>query len=103
MIWGYETEILKDHKPLSVVSHKSIPHGVLDRWTFLAQEFDLSLKYIKGKDNTLAVVLLRLGSSTVSCEELLLQDNNLIIGFAATIGTRQNKDSSQNDLTEAQK
>ena len=101
MIWGYKTEILTDHKPLSVLFHKSIPDGVLGRWALLAQEFDLSLKYIKGKDNTLADVLSRLGSSTVSRDELLVQDDDFIVDFVAT--TRLDKDSSQNNLIEAQK
>ena len=101
IILGYKVEVLTDHRPLQVMFAKSIPDGQIGRWAIFCQEFDLSIKYIRGKDNVLADALSRLDDHTVPMHDSSLDDENQLVDFVGVINNDKKWTTEQ--LTSAQK
>ena len=101
IIWGYKVELLTDHKPLEIMFSKSIPEGQIGRWALCIQEFDLSIRYIKGKDNVLADALSRLDTHTIPNEDGPINDDNMLVDFVGSVNIED--DWTTDELIDAQK
>jgi hypothetical protein len=61
IIFGCHIMIFSDHNPLTYLTENIPKSAKLTRWTLALQEYDITLKYNKGKLNVLADGLSRLG------------------------------------------
>ena len=101
IIWGYKITVLTDHQPLQMMFAKSTPEGQIGRWAMFCQEFDLSVKYIKGKENVLADALSRLNSHTIPKECESLDDDKFLIDYVGFVDSA--KEWTSTELISAQK
>ena len=69
LILNYQVICYTDHKPLLGVLAKPSKDACLQRWALLAQEYDLTLRYLEGKNNIFADALSRLPAPTTKKTE----------------------------------
>lgn len=79
-LYGVEFEILSDHQPLRWLFVKSQTRELnprLNRWILKLSEFNITLNYIKGKDNVVADFLSRIDKNTGEINHLYNSNDSL--------------------------
>ena len=74
LILCYPTYVYTDHLPLVSIFKKETKDATINRWTLLAQEYEIQIHYVPGKDNILADALSRLPMKMETVENF---DNKL--------------------------
>ena len=70
---GYPIVINTDHRPLTWLFTTSNPNSRITRWQMLVSEFDIEVKYVPGKENSVADCLSRL-----KCQEDRLIEETIL-------------------------
>ena len=85
MILCHETHVYTDHKPLHGALQRPTKDQCLQRWAALLQEYDVTFRYVEGKNNAFADILSRIPIEInidkkdldVQFQEDLLERNNV--------------------------
>lgn len=84
-VFGKKITVYCDHKAVSFLMSCKLLHLRLIRWALLLQEYQIDIKYIKGKDNIIADILSRLPKGTALNEEIVDTSNCRVMNLNATI------------------
>lgn len=63
---GHEIILYTDHKPLQYIFTNPGTGGKLIRWALQLQQYDLTIKYIEGKENKLADAVSRMPTGEIT-------------------------------------
>ena len=77
LILGYEINIHTDHRPLVWILEKSHPNSRIARWQILVSEYNITTKYIPGKENVVADFLSRVRMNMIEEDKVLLVTNRV--------------------------
>ncbi|CAB3409861.1 unnamed protein product [Caenorhabditis bovis] len=60
----HETILMSDHRPLTYLSERAPLHANLARWAIEPQSYNVTIQYVKGKQNTVADAISRMDEDT---------------------------------------
>lgn len=100
-IYGKHFTVYSDHKPLVYLFTMKNPASKLVRIRMDLEDYDFTIKYIKGKDNSLADALSRMEFSEI---KHLADESKKILALTRSMTKKQNADKQNNfsNITPAQ-
>lgn len=101
-LYGVKFEVLSDHQPLRWLFVKSQSRELnprLYRWIIKLSDFNLTVNYIKGKDNHVADFLSRIdsGPNEVNLLDCTGSDNSLSNNIGSTMATIHSQEEDRHD------
>ena len=105
IVYGHDVTILTDHQALAMLFRKTLPDGQLGRWSVLAAEYNVKIRYLAGKLNVLADALSRIERDSTPHEALFPDDDDLIVDHVAVITDDAQEDDywTEQELIDAQR